>query len=72
MAAAFERLATESERLICFGITPRETSVFLGGVFSFGTAMHSLRSVGGIILMTSSGLVLTMTNPPSTDADTLS
>ena len=57
---------------IFFGITLLETLVFFSGTFSFGIATHNTRSFGGSICITSSGFVLTITNPPSTDAATLS
>ena len=72
MAAAFERFWILSEILIFFGIIPLETFVLLGGTSSLGIAIHKARFFGGSILITSRGFVLTITNPPSKDAATLS
>ena len=69
---AFDKFKTLSVNLIFLGITPLDTLVFFFGTLIFGTAIHILRFVGGSILIISSGLVFTITNPPNTDAATLS
>src|SRR3972149_1929758 len=72
IAAAFAKLRMLSEILILDGITLLDTLVFFAGTASLGIATHNTRSLGGSILITSRGFFLTITNPPRTDAATLS
>ena len=72
IADAFDKFNTASVNFTFLGITPRETLVFFFGTSIFGTATHILRLVGESIEITFNGFVLTITNPPKTDAATLS
>ena len=72
IAVAFDKFVILDVKLIFFGITPLDTLVFFFGTFNFGTAIHILRLAGGSILMISKGSVFTITNPPRTEAATLS
>ena len=72
IAAAFDKFKILSDSLIFFGITPLDTFVFFFGTLIVGTAIHILRLDGGSILITPKGFVFTITNPPNTEAATLS
>ena len=72
IADAFDIFKTLSVNLIFFGITPLDILVFFFGTLILGTAIHILRFVGGSTLITSKGFVFTITNPPKTEAATLS
>ena len=72
IAEAFDKFNTASTNFTFLGITPLETFVFFLGTSIFGTATHILRFIGESIVITFNGFVLTITNPPKTDAATLS